>query len=583
MAYNIVINSRFNPFSYDELIKAPIMETQAHQALEAQANELATKAGIWENVANEQTDPYSYKMYKTYANDLEAKAGQLSREGLTLSNRKGILDMKARYGKEIVPIENAYQARAEEIKEQTAGRASGLVYAGDASTSSLDRYLKNPSIKYGFADSREGYERLYKAASALAHELKGYGKGQKLDDFTNTFLQRHGYKSSEISQVISDMEEALRGGDNIRGNSVLSSLLANEMQVSGVNTWTDKAAQLDYYNRVAPALYQAVGQTNVSTFADYGATHGGGGSGGNKILSSRKPNFRTWAGFKHGEDFNGPEYQKILEAVVRGQEISNESFTFSEAVRAESKKQANILRDKYNKERAKHNTHTPSVTSLYQSLQGANYDPNYGVDYNYEAILKKVINNIENSGKSHMYIDSKLTKALENLGFSADKPFTSEDVVREINRRRITQRPLGLNMANVKYQADIMKAAEKRLDKVYNLDKGKDEKPSDKDIRDFAYFLDQPYKIVYEKEDGQRYAAPLSSYSPDLEKIVESVLTNPNYKLFEDLGDPSGYNIPEIIKSPEGADLVSNYIGELIESYMNNYNPVQSTTENRNK
>lgn len=268
--YSLVINSKFRPFSYAELAQPVAMSTQAHQEIENAYGDLNTKASIWEEMANEQTDPNAYKMYKTYANDLKAQADKLAKEGLNTTSRRDMLNMRARYSKEITPIENAYTARANEIKEQTAGRAQGIVYEGDASVASLDRYLKDPAIKYRFANSQEGFKRLASAATAISKELREYGKGKKLDAYTNTWLQQHGYKSTEIEQAIRDIDGALRGDGNVRGTNVLQSLLANEMQTAGVNDW-NTAAKMDYYNRVAPALYQAAGQTNITPFEDYGA------------------------------------------------------------------------------------------------------------------------------------------------------------------------------------------------------------------------------------------------------------------------------------------------------------------------
>src|SRR5574344_425465 len=109
MAANyIVINSKFKPFSYAEMLQPVQMATLAHQEVENEYAELATKANVWDEMANEQTDPYAYKMYKTYSNDIEEQAGQLAREGLNAASRRDMLNMRARYSKEITPIEQAY-------------------------------------------------------------------------------------------------------------------------------------------------------------------------------------------------------------------------------------------------------------------------------------------------------------------------------------------------------------------------------------------------------------------------------------------------------------------------------------------
>ena len=74
MAKYLVNNAKFKPFSYEELIQPILLADAAHKELENQYAELATKANVWEGMANKQTDPYAYKMYKAYSNDLEEQA-----------------------------------------------------------------------------------------------------------------------------------------------------------------------------------------------------------------------------------------------------------------------------------------------------------------------------------------------------------------------------------------------------------------------------------------------------------------------------------------------------------------------------
>lgn len=271
MNLNIVANSRFKARSFDDLLKPLAMYTQEYNAIEQGVNELDTKASVWENMANEQRDPRAYKMYKDYADDLKSAADSLATSGLSNQSRSKLMKLKARYSQEIVPIEQAFQNRAEEMKEQQAGRARGMVYEGSAALASLDRYLGNPTIRYGMANAQEGFQRVATAATALSKKLREYGKGKALDAYTKTWLQEHGYRDNEISQAISDIQGALQGDRNPRGTNILTSILANEMQTSGVNAWDNQDARMDYYNRIAPALYQAVGQTQVGTYQDQGA------------------------------------------------------------------------------------------------------------------------------------------------------------------------------------------------------------------------------------------------------------------------------------------------------------------------
>ena len=323
MNLNIVANSRFKARSFDDLLKPLAMYTQEYNAIEQGVNELDTKASIWENMANEQTDPYAYKMYKNYADDLKSAADSLATSGLSNQSRSNLMKLKARYSQEITPIEQAYQNRLEEMKEQRAGRTKGMVYEGDASKASLDRYLRNPSIRYGMANAQEGFQRVATAATALSKKLREYGKGKALDGFTRTWLQEHGYRDNEINQAILDIQGALQGDRNPRGTNILTNILVNEMQTSGVNAWENQEARMDYYNRIAPALYQAVGQTQIGTYQDQAA-----------MMAAQLANQKELA-----------RYQKSLEGP---QEPENPYYERGFSV-LESTGKASKIRDLYNK------------------------------------------------------------------------------------------------------------------------------------------------------------------------------------------------------------------------------------------
>lgn len=52
-SYSLKLDTRFNPFTYAEMLQPVAAATQAHQALEDAYSEMETKASIWENMANE--------------------------------------------------------------------------------------------------------------------------------------------------------------------------------------------------------------------------------------------------------------------------------------------------------------------------------------------------------------------------------------------------------------------------------------------------------------------------------------------------------------------------------------------------
>lgn len=254
--YSLVIGSKFSPFTYQELLQPALMATQAHQELENQYSELATKANVWEEMANEQTDPYAYKMYKTYASDLESQAGQLAREGLTPASRQNMLKMKQRYSSEIVPIEQAYKKRQELIDEQRKLQAQDntLMFDRSASMMSLDDLIKNPQLTYQSYSGATLAKQVGDAAKSLSKEMRDNPRKWRSilgDQYFESIMQK-GYRPEEIIQAIQN---------NPNASPILQSIVEDAVGSSGISKWGDETTLNRAYEYARQGLWNAVGET----------------------------------------------------------------------------------------------------------------------------------------------------------------------------------------------------------------------------------------------------------------------------------------------------------------------------------
>ena len=254
--YSLVINSQFKPFSYQEMLAPTLMATQAHQELENQYGELATKASVWEEMANEQTDPYAYKMYKTYANDLEEQAGQLAREGLNAASRRDMLNMRARYSKEITPIEQAYTARQKQAEQQQQALLQDptLLLSRRASTTSLDDYIRNPQLAYESYSGKLITAQAASAASALAKEMQEKPRKWRsiLGNSYYEAMMQKGFSSQAVLQAIQD---------NPNAAPQLTRIIEDAINSSGVRDWGDQATIERAIDYAKQGLWSAVGET----------------------------------------------------------------------------------------------------------------------------------------------------------------------------------------------------------------------------------------------------------------------------------------------------------------------------------
>ena len=264
--YELVVNSKFQPFSFERYIQPYQIYGAAYKELENQYGELATKASIWEEMANEQTDPYAYKMYKTYANDLEKQAGQLAREGLNAASRRDMLNMRARYSKEITPIEQAYTTRQKQAEQQQQALLQDptLMLSRRAATTSLDDYIRNPQLAYEAYSGKLITAQAASAASALAKEMQEKPRKWRSilgNSYYETMMQK-GFSSQAVLQAIQD---------NPNAAPQLTRIIEDAINSSGVRNWGDQATIARAIDYAKQGLWSAVGETQYQTLDNWRA------------------------------------------------------------------------------------------------------------------------------------------------------------------------------------------------------------------------------------------------------------------------------------------------------------------------
>lgn len=263
--YELVVNSKFQPFSFERYIQPYQLYGQAYKELENQYGELATKSNIWEEMANEQTDPYAYKMYKNYANNLKEQADQLAKEGLNASSRRNMLNMRARYAKEITPIEQAYAARQKQAEQQQQALLQDptLMLSRRASTTSLDDYIRNPQLAYDAYSGKLITAQAASAASALAKEMQEKPRKWRSilgNSYYETMMQR-GFSSQAVLQAIQD---------NPNAAPQLTKIIEDAVNSSGVRNWGDQATIARAIDYAKQGLWSAVGETQYQTLQNPG-------------------------------------------------------------------------------------------------------------------------------------------------------------------------------------------------------------------------------------------------------------------------------------------------------------------------
>ena len=142
--YSYVIDSSFQPFSMQEMLTPFVMYKDAYEKDDEAYNELSQKAGDFKYLADTLPEGSKAKaIYEGYANELQSQADDFSRNGLSMSNRRALSNLKRRYSSEIGRLEKANAAMEEERKLRRANKDTSMLYATDNLNIDSDKLLND--------------------------------------------------------------------------------------------------------------------------------------------------------------------------------------------------------------------------------------------------------------------------------------------------------------------------------------------------------------------------------------------------------------------------------------------------------
>ena len=191
---HIAINSTYDPLSMEEMLKMPMLATEAQLQTEEAYSKLAQDAADLESLANSAKDQATYVKYKQYANDVQKQLNELSGKGLNPNSRRSLYDLSARYKSEIDPIKQTMKTREDLIAEQRKARATNnkILYDIDYANMSLDDMMKQSTHSYNSLDGSKIYEEGKNQAAALTSRMLSDSQRQALQGQYFELTQRQG-------------------------------------------------------------------------------------------------------------------------------------------------------------------------------------------------------------------------------------------------------------------------------------------------------------------------------------------------------------------------------------------------------
>lgn len=262
--YSLMISSSFNPYSLQELLPIYQANAQAQYQAEEAFSQLQMKADQWEKLANNAQDADVYSKYKSYSNQLKAAADDILNNGINTASRRNLMNMRAQYASNIIPIEEAYNKRQQQAQVLWQARLQDpTLIAQDPSELGLSYYMKNPNYTPQSYSGKLLTAQSAQAAQNLAKTLSSYGKGEPIDSYTNTFIQKHGLTRDDIQKYLN--------GETTATNKVLGAIYQQVYDSSQIGNWANENQRKQAANFIKQGMWSAIGQDTVQAMENFEA------------------------------------------------------------------------------------------------------------------------------------------------------------------------------------------------------------------------------------------------------------------------------------------------------------------------
>ena len=271
--YSLVINSKFKPFTYQELMAPVKAMSDYHEKLADEYDKLSTQADILEAMGTNDRDKESgtYARYKSYSDALRQEADNLYRFGLNTESRQRLSELRRRYNTDIVPIQNAWNKREEEAKMQAkaemeaAARGIDLRFSRRAADTALQNYVDNPNQTFRAITGQQITTEVANQFQGLAKQIQqdrngNYWIGQKqLSPIEYAILTQKGMDYNQFADFINN--------PNDPSYSTIRGIVDSTLVAHGIQDF-DPQTQADMFRYGAMGVSAGVGERGMQFHTD---------------------------------------------------------------------------------------------------------------------------------------------------------------------------------------------------------------------------------------------------------------------------------------------------------------------------
>ena len=244
----ITINSRFKPYSYDELVKPLLYYKEAYDKIEKDYSDLAAQAEAFKDIASQEENPEAYKLYKSYSDRLD-KAMEDFSKGMNAATRKDLMKLKRDYSSTIGTISRAYQQASEENKRRSDMLAKNPNIKMKNKSVKVDEYLGGKTPTNDYIDTSELLKR---ATLDFGNIAKTIVSDPKFKATANRYLN-----NVELSQGITpETLQKIMSDPNFRGTTAeqMYKEVFDRYNQIDINDYSERDQQ-DIMNAIRSAAY----------------------------------------------------------------------------------------------------------------------------------------------------------------------------------------------------------------------------------------------------------------------------------------------------------------------------------------
>lgn len=242
--YNISINSKFQPFSFDRYMQPIAIYANMYEKKMEQLQQQMLTRDLIASMVDPEVDKETYEGLQKYNDTLNRMADVMGTVGLRGAGTKDFLNLWHQYATDVAPVQNWVNRRNKDIEKQAAeyAQANGnIVFTKDARKASLDEYRSGKPLDYKSLNLNNLLTEISAGIQAISkrnidngfrplgdymesYKTQGYAdlnelmaKSPDARDFINSTLERYGvnsnaYSDTDRARILGTVQEGANAG-----------------------------------------------------------------------------------------------------------------------------------------------------------------------------------------------------------------------------------------------------------------------------------------------------------------------------------------------------------------------------------